>query len=49
MQALAVRSASALNSTYFPLTAQSFKDFDALAVLDRTEYSRGGPELARKG
>jgi len=45
MQALAARSASALNSTYFPLTAQSISDFDALAVLDRTEYSRGGPEL----
>jgi erythromycin esterase-like protein len=49
MQALAVRSASALNSTYFPLTAQSFTDFDALAVLDRTEYSRGGPELPGRG
>lgn len=45
MQALAVRSASTLNSTYFPLTAQSFTDFDALAVLDRMEYCRGGPEL----
>lgn len=49
MQALAVRSASKLNSTYFPLTAQSLTDFDALAVLDRTEYSRGGPELPGQG
>jgi erythromycin esterase-like protein len=49
IKSLRARSASALNSTYFPLTPQSFTDFDALAVLDRTEYSRGGPELAGQG
>lgn len=49
MQALAARSASTYNSTYFPLTAQSLKDFDALAVLDSTEYCRGGPELPGRG
>jgi erythromycin esterase-like protein len=49
MQAIPIRSASTLNTTYFPLTAQSFTDFNALAVLDRTEYSRGGPELAGQG
>ncbi|MDD1750904.1 MAG: erythromycin esterase family protein, partial [Methanothrix sp.] len=43
--ALPVRSASTLNSTYFALTPQSFNDFDWLAVLDKTAYSRGGPEL----
>jgi hypothetical protein len=34
------------NPTYFALTPQSFTDFDWLAVLDRTAYSRGGPQLA---
>ena len=43
--ALPVRSASTLNSTYFALTPQSFADFDWLAVLDKTAYSRGGPQL----
>jgi len=47
--ALPVRSASTLNSTYFALTPQSFTDFDWLAVLDSTAYSRGGPELVQRG
>jgi len=47
--ALPERCASTLNSTYFALTAQSFNDFDVLAVLDKTEYSRGGPELVQQG
>jgi erythromycin esterase-like protein len=43
--ALPVRSGSAKNPTYFPLTPQSLTDFDWLAVLDSTGYSRGGPQL----
>jgi erythromycin esterase-like protein len=43
--ALPVRSGSMKNLTYFPLTSQSFTDFDWLAVLDSTAYSRGGPPL----
>jgi erythromycin esterase len=39
------RSASTKNSGYFPLTSQSFTDFDAWAVLDSTTYTRGGPLL----
>jgi len=42
---LPTRSGSMKNSTYFALTAQSFTDFDWLAVLDSTAYSRGGPPL----
>ena len=42
---LPARSGSMKNSTYFPLTPQSFTDFDWLAVLDSTAYSRGGPPL----
>jgi len=33
------------NLGYGPLTAQSFTDFDWLAVLDSTTYSRGWPPL----
>jgi len=47
--ALPERSASTLNSTYFALTPQSFDDFDWLAVLDSSEYARGGPELVQRG
>ena len=47
--ALPKRFASTLNPTYFPLTSQSFTDFDWLAVLDKTAYSRGGPELEKIG
>lgn len=39
------RSGSAKNPTYFALTPQSLVDFDWLAVLDSTAYSRGGPPL----
>ena len=45
IEALPIRSGSMKNSTYFALTPQSFTDFDWLAVLDSTEYSRGGPPL----
>jgi erythromycin esterase len=43
--ALPIRSGRAKNQTYFPLTHQSFTDFDWLAVLDSATYSRGGPPL----
>jgi erythromycin esterase len=43
--ALPVRSGSEKNPTYFPLTAESFTDFDWLVVLDATTYTRGGPRL----
>lgn len=42
---LPVRSGSIKNPSYFALTPQSFTDFDWLAVLDSTAYSRGGPQL----
>lgn len=42
---LPVRSGSRKNSSYFPLTTRSLADFDWLAVLDSTGYSRGGPVL----
>lgn len=42
---LPVRSGSMKNPTYIPLTPQSFSDFDWLAFLDSTAYSRGGPPL----
>jgi erythromycin esterase len=42
---LPIRSGSIKNPTYFPLNAQSFTDFDWLAVLDSTAYNRGGPPL----
>lgn len=45
LTALPVRSGSKKNPTYFPLTAQSFTDFDWLAVVDSTVYNRGGPPL----
>jgi hypothetical protein len=40
---LPVRTGSQKNPTYFPLTPQSFTDFDWLAVLDSAVYNRGGP------
>jgi erythromycin esterase len=43
--ALPIRSGSIKNSTYFPLTPQSFSDFDCLAILDSTTYDPGGPPL----
>jgi hypothetical protein len=42
---LPTRSGSMKNLSYFPLTPQSFTDFDWLAVLDSTAYNRGGPPL----
>jgi hypothetical protein len=45
IEALPIRSGSAKNHTYFPLTPQSLTDFDALAFLDAVTYSRGGPAL----
>jgi erythromycin esterase len=47
--ALPARSGSMMNPTYFALTPQSFTDFDWLAVLDKTAYIRGGPELVQRG
>jgi len=47
--ALPARSGSMMNPTYFALTPQSFTDFDWLAVLDKTAYSRGGPQLVQRG
>ncbi len=43
--ALPTRTVSTKNMSYFPLTAQSFTDFDWLAVLTSTSYNRGGPPL----
>ena len=43
--ALPTRSGSVKNPTYFALIPQSITDFDFLAVLDITAYSRGGPTL----
>jgi erythromycin esterase len=43
---LPIRSGSTKNGSYVePLNAQSFTDFDWLAVLDSTAYSRGWPSL----
>jgi erythromycin esterase len=45
---LPTRSGSMKNPTYTALTPQSFTDFDWLAVLDVTAYSRGGPPLQQR-
>ena len=46
LAALPIRSGSKKNRSYTePLNAQSFTDFDWLAVLDTTTYNRGGPSL----
>ena len=42
---LPIRTGSQKNPTYFPLTPQSFTDFDWLAVFDSAVYNRGGPSL----
>lgn len=43
---LPIRSGSKKNGSYMePLNAQSFTDFDWLAILDTTAYNRGGPSL----
>jgi hypothetical protein len=49
IDSLPTRSASTKNSMYFALTPESITDFDWLAVLDSTEYSRGGPSLEGLG
>lgn len=43
--ALPTRSGSIKNSTYMPFGPESFSDFDWLAILHSTTYSRGGPPL----
>ena len=40
--ALSIRSGSARNPSYFPLTPQHLIEFDWLVTLDTTAYSRGG-------
>jgi erythromycin esterase len=40
-----IRTGSVKNPTYFPLTAQSFTDFEWLAIVNSTTYQRGGPPL----
>jgi erythromycin esterase len=42
---LPTRSGSTKNPTYFGLSPRSMTDFDALAMLDSTNYNRGGPPL----
>lgn len=46
---LPTRSASTRNHSYFALTADSLTDFDWLAVLPTTGYTRGGPPLPTGG
>lgn len=45
IEALPNRSGSRRNPGYFPLTPESLRDFDWLAVLDSTGFSRGWPAL----
>ncbi|MGB9979275.1 erythromycin esterase family protein [Methanobacterium sp.] len=45
IEALPTRSGSTKNFSYFPLSSQSFTDFDWFVALDSTTYSRGGPAL----
>ncbi len=40
--ALSTRPGSMKNPTYFALSAESFTDFDGLAVFDSTGYAHGG-------
>lgn len=40
-----IRSGSRRNPTYFPLTPESFTEFDWLMVADSVHSSRGGPPL----
>ncbi len=42
---LPMRTGSALNPTYAPLTPESFADFEWLVFLDSTSYPRGAPPL----
>lgn len=48
LAALPIRSGSAKNPGYFALTPQSLTDFDWLAVLDSTTYTRGAPPLGAR-
>ncbi|QBD76761.1 erythromycin esterase family protein [Ktedonosporobacter rubrisoli] len=43
--ALPARTASKKNPSYFPLSPESLVNFDWLAVLDSTAYTRGAPVL----
>ncbi len=45
--ALPTRSGNTTNLSYIALSAQSFTDFDYLAVLNESAYQRGGPPLQR--
>jgi erythromycin esterase-like protein len=45
---LPTRSGSQRNPGYMPLSSQSLADFDWLAFLDLTPYSRGGPPLQQQ-
>lgn len=45
LAALPTRSGSTANASYIPLAPRSLDDFDWLAVLDATTYSRGAPPL----
>lgn len=42
---LPVRSGSAKNATYFPLSKACFTEYDGLFVVNTTAYNRGGPPL----
>lgn len=46
--ALPTRSGSMKNQSYMALTSQSFTNFDWLAVLNLTAYSRGRPSLQQQ-
>ncbi|GCE07327.1 erythromycin esterase family protein [Dictyobacter aurantiacus] len=46
--ALPTRSGSTKHPGYFTLTSDSLAEFDWLAVLDATTYSRGGPPLLER-
>ena len=45
LAALPTRSGSTKNSVYMPLGPESFADFDWLAILHSSTYTRGGPPL----
>ena len=42
---LPTRSGSGKNPTYFPLTAESLREFDWLVALNHSTYNRGGRPL----
>lgn len=45
LAALPVRTGSARNLSYGPLTTQSLSDFDALAIVPAATFTRGAPPL----